>query len=103
MKIPDVKVVDSTEHCWELTLVVTLGKMIGYKSKYVNMLNACIFIKFHELLGHFFQHISWTFMKIHELFQLGNVNFYETDPLLQTVSGWGPKIYNWWLYGLSHK
>ncbi len=31
---------------------------------------------FHEiscmkLLGHFFHHISWTFMKIHELFQLG--------------------------------
>ncbi len=25
-----LKVVDSTEHCWELTLVVTLGKMIGY-------------------------------------------------------------------------
>ncbi len=25
-----IKVVDSTEHCRELTLLVTLGKMIGY-------------------------------------------------------------------------
>ncbi len=30
MQCSGLKVVDSTEHCWELTLVASLGKMIGY-------------------------------------------------------------------------
>ena len=29
-----LKVVDSTEHCWKLTLVVTLGKMVGYNREF---------------------------------------------------------------------
>ncbi len=125
-----IKVVDSTSHCWKLTLVATLCKMIEYignftlpgnpmcgkvfpwnymyhrkaflessyiwhsvfmhiQSLWVTMVNLhelswkFLMLKwhiFHEwnvsscvwwTIGAFFHHISWTFMKIHELFQLG--------------------------------